>query len=248
VLAFFHRKTQFALVGYFIAKGSGVAFPSQEQLLLILLMLSVLVITLTELFRNKSSATFNVASTMMGILYIPLLLGSLVGLRELFTPFDIPVLRYFPQATSAYDPVLANVLNSWGGATVVSVFVSIWLCDTAAYQAGMMLGKHKLFPRVSPAKSWEGAVAGFIAGVGTMLLARMWFLPFLSIVDSLVLGIITGGAGQLGDLVESLFKRDAGVKDSSGLLPGHGGVLDRFDSLLFASPLVYLYIDFVVFS
>ena len=133
------------------------------------------------------------------------------------------------------------------GAWVIMIFVTIWMCDTAAYFCGLYFGKHKLLERVSPKKTWEGAVAGFAAAVGAFVLGQWWVLPYLTPGEAAVCGIIVGVFGQAGDLFESLLKRDAGVKDSSALIPGHGGVLDRFDSLMFVSPLLYLYLDFIVF-
>jgi phosphatidate cytidylyltransferase len=105
-----------------------------------------------------------------------------------------------------------------------------------------------LFARVSPKKTWEGAVWGLAASILTMIAAQHFFLVYLEIYQAVLIGLIIGVFGQMGDLVESLFKRDAGVKDSSALIPGHGGVLDRFDSLIFVAPILYLYIDFVVLS
>jgi phosphatidate cytidylyltransferase len=101
-------------------------------------------------------------------------------------------------------------------------------------------------PSVSPGKSLEGAIAGFLASIGAAFLARAWFAPYLTALDAAVLGALVGVFGQLGDLVESLLKRDADMKDTSSLIPGHGGVLDRFDSLLFAAPIVYYYLLFQV--
>jgi phosphatidate cytidylyltransferase len=110
------------------------------------------------------------------------------------------------------------------------------------------MGKHRLFLRVSPKKSWEGAMWGFAGAVATMALFHYTLLPYLAFHQAIIIGMIIGAFGQVGDLIESLLKRDAGVKDSSGLLPGHGGVLDRFDSLIYVSPILYLYIDFIVLS
>jgi phosphatidate cytidylyltransferase len=113
---------------------------------------------------------------------------------------------------------------------------------------GAPLGKHKLFPRVSPQKSWEGAIAGFVFAIAAAVAAKYLVLTFLPLASAIVIGAIVGTIGQLGDLVESLLKRDAGVKDSSTLIPGHGGALDRFDSILLVTPCVYLYLHYALFA
>jgi phosphatidate cytidylyltransferase len=184
----------------------------------------------------------------LGILYISLFFGTLIGLRQVFVPTDFPFYRYFPQATTLCDPSVVGQIDRWGGYTIISVLATIWICDTAAFQIGSIAGRHKLFPRVSPNKSWEGAVAGFIAAVITAVAAKMLVLEYLPLGGAVIIGMIVGIIGQLGDLTESLLKRDAGVKDSSALLPGHGGIFDRFDSLLLVAPCVYLYIDYILFS
>jgi len=117
-----------------------------------------------------------------------------------------------------------------------------WAGDVAAYYVGSAIGRHKLAPRVSPSKSWEGAVASLLASVlfGFFYLRR--FIPSMPLVEALLLSGAANVAGQVGDLVESSLKRGAGVKDSGGLLPGHGGLLDRVDSSLFALPTVYFWL------
>jgi phosphatidate cytidylyltransferase len=129
---------------------------------------------------------------------------------------------------------------------IIAIFASIWVCDSAAYFIGSAVGKHKLFPRVSPNKSWEGAIAGFIFAVITLIAAHTLLLDEISMVDAVIIGIIVGVFGQFGDLIESLVKRDAGVKDSSSIIPGHGGIFDRFDSILFSAPCIFLYIHLFV--
>jgi phosphatidate cytidylyltransferase len=151
--------------------------------------------------------------------------ASLIGLREFYPPFE------------------AQYNN--GGFLVISLLVSIWICDSAAYYGGTALGKHKLFPRVSPKKSWEGAIFGFVFAVLTMIAAKFIVLDFLGWNTIISLGVIIGIIGQLGDLVESLLKRDAQVKDSSNFIPGHGGIFDRFDSLLLAAPVIFLFLTYV---
>lgn len=125
----------------------------------------------------------------------------------------------------------------------ILTFVSIWICDMAAYFVGSKFGKHRLAPNISPKKSVEGAIAGFITSA-TFFIITSNYLIEISLILSILLGVIIGILGQIGDLIESKLKRDAGVKDSSNLIPGHGGILDRFDSIIFVVPFVYIIIIF----
>lgn len=135
----------------------------------------------------------------------------------------------------------------WRGAAILFMPIALtWLGDSAAYFVGRAIGRRRLAPNISPNKTWEGAIAGFLTSVGAAVLfveltrpAVGWTLPLAHII---ALGAVISVGGQLGDLVESRFKRDCGVKDSSALLPGHGGFLDRIDSLLYAIPLAYAYL------
>ena len=244
-MTFIYERLQIEVYHFFLNYGFSLRMFSQLQLLLVVEILFVLTVLLIELFRTKGSVSLNIAATLAGVMIISLSFGVLVRLRELF-PFGFPV-HQFMGSTFANGDQLRQI-DLWGGFTVISLFVSIWICDTAAYFAGRTLGKHKLFLRVSPGKTWEGAAAGLFGSVATMLLAQHFFLGYLSMTHALVLGTFVGVFGQMGDLVESRFKRDAEVKDSSSLIPGHGGVYDRFDSLVFVAPIAYLYIDFVVLS
>jgi phosphatidate cytidylyltransferase len=189
------------------------------------LVLIVFLVTLIELFRNRGSAIFNIGATLLGIFYVGLLLSAMIGLREFYSGME--------------------TLYTRGGLIIISVFASIWICDSAAYYIGTPFGKHKLFPRVSPKKSWEGAFSGFIFAVLAFIAAKFIILDFLSLSSAIAIGIIVGIVGQLGDLIESLLKRDAGVKDSSNLIPGHGGILDRFDSIIYSAPLILLYLKHI---
>ncbi|MFA7228509.1 MAG: phosphatidate cytidylyltransferase [Melioribacteraceae bacterium] len=179
---------------------------------------------LTELFRNKESAIANLGASLLGIMYIGFFAASIVNLRE-----------FYNESAFTY---------SQGGYLILSIMATIWICDSAAYFIGTAYGIHKLMPRVSPNKSWEGAVAGFVFSVLGMIAAHELILEFMEMKDAVVIGVIVGAFGQVGDLIESLIKRDAHVKDSSSIIPGHGGILDRFDSLLFTAPIVYLYLTF----
>ena len=167
---------------------------------------------------SRGSALLNLSTTLFGVLYVSLFFGTLIGVREI-----------------------------GGGYMVMSMFVTIWICDSAAFHVGSSMGTHKLYPRVSPNKTWEGAVAGLIFAILTAVAARHFVLAFLPMSGAIVIGVIVGTVGQMGDLVESLMKRDAGVKDSSTLIPGHGGAFDRFDSILLVAPCVYLYLEYILF-
>ena len=129
--------------------------------------------------------------------------------------------------------ILLRDIAEHGVLAVYTVLLAVWAGDAAAYFIGMLFGRHKLAPTVSPGKTWEGLIAGIVATVGVTFLA-LYEANFLSIPESLVLGAVIAITAPLGDLFESALKRDADVKDSGRLLAGHGGVLDRIDALLFA--------------
>lgn len=130
------------------------------------------------------------------------------------------------------------------GAWVLLAFAIAWGSDTSAYFVGRKFGKTKLAPRISPKKTVEGA-AGGLAGSVIFAVAISMFIPELPVVDAVALAIVAGVAGQAGDLFESVLKRSAGVKDSGGILPGHGGLLDRVDALVFTAPATWIYGTFV---
>ncbi len=194
--------------------------------LYVLVLCAAIIILITELFRNKVSATINIGVTLLGIFYLGLFSSSILLIREIFSQSEL--------------------IYSEGGYLIISIMIAIWICDSAAFFIGSAIGKHKLFPRVSPNKSWEGAIAGFVFAVISMIASKALFLDVLTLTDAIIIGTIVGSIGQIGDLVESLVKRDAGVKDSSSIIPGHGGIFDRFDSLLFTAPAVYIYLHFTV--
>ncbi|MFH1700286.1 MAG: phosphatidate cytidylyltransferase [Candidatus Zixiibacteriota bacterium] len=123
---------------------------------------------------------------------------------------------------------------------------SLWVGDTAAMFFGKQFGKHQLAPAVSPNKTIEGFIGGYIGVFLVALIFKIYWLTEIEIIHFVILSVLIGTFGQLGDLVESLWKRSINIKDSSAIIPGHGGVLDRFDSLLFAAPVVYLYLKYVM--
>jgi phosphatidate cytidylyltransferase len=142
--------------------------------------------------------------------------------------------------------VVASGGGEAGADLVFLLFLVVWGADMAAYYVGSHLGRRPLAPRVSPRKTVEGAVAGVAGAVAAAFVARAWFMHRLRPIDCLVLGVALGIAGLLGDLIESMFKRGAGMKDSAAIVPGHGGILDRVDSLLYAAPVLYYYYLFAM--
>jgi len=144
------------------------------------------------------------------------------------------------------ETVLRAKFDMRGRMTVLILLLFVWIGDTAAYYAGRAFGRHKMAPRISPGKTWEGAVASVLgaAAVGVLawqLLPRYGWGDDTTLANWIVLAIVVNVAAQAGDLVESMIKRGAGVKDSGSLLPGHGGMLDRIDALLFAAPAMWYY-------
>ncbi|HTM22314.1 MAG TPA: phosphatidate cytidylyltransferase, partial [Kofleriaceae bacterium] len=139
---------------------------------------------------------------------------------------------------------LALLKRDAGGDFVVLVLAVAWVGDTGAYFAGRFLGKTKLYPAVSPGKTWAGAFGGLAASVATAVVFKLTRIDYLSWADVILLSAPAAALGQLGDLVESMIKRSRGVKDSGSILPGHGGILDRIDAVLFIAPYTYLYLVF----
>jgi phosphatidate cytidylyltransferase len=148
-------------------------------------------------------------------------------------------LSYLPEIRDGLETSLGSA-DAFG--LTLMLFVLIWICDTAAYYTGRALGKTPLAPSISPNKTWEGSFGGISGAIAGAAAARVLFFPFLTWTDVIVFGLIAGVIGQVGDLVESAMKRSADVKDSGTLLPGHGGILDRFDSIIMATPVYYLYL------
>lgn len=166
------------------------------------------------------------AVTLFGVAWIAWTSAHLVLLREL--------------------PWAAGTAYAEGARYVLLVFFVTWACDTGAYAFGRAFGRIRPWRTISPRKSLEGSIGGFVTAIGAAFVARAWFAPFLGPLDALAVGALAGLFAQAGDLVESLLKRDAGSGDSSDLIPGHGGILDRFDSLYFAAPAIYYFLRLAV--
>jgi phosphatidate cytidylyltransferase len=173
---------------------------------------------------NKKANPMNTAISVLGITYIA---GSLSTTNYL-----------------VFNKSLGD-LNHYHFEFILSIFIITWMNDTMAYLTGSKLGKHSLIKRISPKKTWEGTIGGFVFACIVTLIISHFFLP-LSLYEALILGAIISVSANLGDLFESSLKRNAGKKDSGKLLPGHGGVLDRFDAAIFAIPFSFFYIHFFI--
>lgn len=198
--------------------GTGLLETTDLPRLLTLYFLVMLpAVFICELFRRLERPETNVGATLLGVGYVAL-----------------------PLSLMCYIPAVGGVWQPW---TMIAFVFIIWANDVCAYLIGMTLGRHPLCERISPKKTWEGFLGGLAGAVGTGLAAARfldadpWHWAGLALVAAV--------AGVLGDLVESMFKRSAGVKDSGGAIPGHGGVLDRFDALLLAAPFVFVYMVLV---
>ncbi len=212
------------IIGYLFAISTLLIFYLQQfQLVPVSIFFLISLTAMWNLTHFENNSILNVSTTVLGALIISIFYSTLIGIREFFIHYG--------------DEEYVK-----GAYVIIVLLSSIWICDSVAYFAGTAWGKHRLLERISPKKSWEGAIWGFFSAVLTFILGKLIVLDFLNWNDIIYLGLIVGMVGQIGDLVESMFKRDVGIKDSSNILPGHGGILDRFDSLLFIAPFVYFYL------
>ncbi len=214
-------------VYFFIAIAGVNSGYIQTNAVFIPYLLTVVYLFVSELYARNTNAINDWAYTMLGQMYIALPLAMI----------NVLAFRQSPDGLRPYYFLLP-----------LSVFVFLWINDTGAYCTGSLIGRHKLFPRISPGKTWEGSVGGgllvvVVAAVTGYWENRLMGMAGLSVAGWMGLGLVVVVFGTWGDLVESLFKRTLGVKDSGRLLPGHGGMLDRFDSSLMAIPaaVIYLY-------
>ncbi len=220
-----------ALVGYLgaVALLTVTAFspPHQYDFLVLIVLAATAATAMLSQIRGDSftGATINSAATVFGVVYVALLMSFLLRLADL----DLPAVLGQPDT-----PFAASV-----GALLL-VAVPVWTLDTCAFIVGSAWGRHRLSPQLSPHKTIEGALAGFIGCVGLTVLLGWWLK--LPVAYSLPLGILIAVVAQLGDAAKSTIKRDLGIDDFGNIFGPHGGILDRFDGLLFAMPVAWLYL------
>ena len=215
------------VVGYAAAAALLLAFGFNELGFVLLIVIALVAAALSaEMLRGApfEQMILSAGSTVLGVLYVVLLGGHLVAVR---TGFRDPL---------QFDggPLLSTYLLGF-------FFLVLMGSDTGAYYTGRLLGRRKLAPTISPGKTWEGAAGGMLASLLMATLAHYWFFRELPLRAALPLAALMNVVGVVGDLTESALKRGAGAKDAAGFLPGHGGFLDRLDSLLFNAPLLYYF-------
>lgn len=206
-------------------KNAGTVFQAYVPAIFVVLLIAAL---LSELVKKRPHPLLNVGATLLGAVWVGWMLSYLTLIRSTSLPGISP-------------PIPGTTTPEW---LVVFVSGATWLADTGALFTGRFFGRNKLAPRISPSKTWEGSVGGLIVSAAFGCSLGHWI--HLDFGHSLALSLLCGVFGQVGDLCESALKRDLGVKDFGVIFPGHGGVLDRVDSLLFAAPLAYYYLIFVL--
>jgi len=183
------------------------------------------------LLDKKPNTVLNIAYTLMGLVYAVLPFMLLVYISCLHNAYEF---EHWYSGIALYNSHY-----------VLGIILLIWASDTGAYLVGSLIGKNKLYERISPGKTWEGSVGAALLNIACAYFIAILF-PELALKHWIVISILVSVFGTIGDLVESMLKRQAGVKDSGKIMPGHGGILDRFDSLLFVSPFIYAYLKLIL--
>jgi phosphatidate cytidylyltransferase len=222
-----------SLFSYSIISNSNLTqYFSAENIVPFILIL-VFCVFIVGLFDNDQHTAINITHTITGLIYTVLPFVLLVNISCIDK-------TYISNSGNWYQDIAPYNFHY-----VLGIILLIWVSDVGAYLVGSFIGKNKLYERISPGKTWEGSIGATIITIGCSFVIAMWF-PELALKHWIIISIIVCVFGTIGDLVESMFKRQADVKDSGSIMPGHGGILDRFDSLLFVSPFIYAYLILVL--
>ncbi len=225
---------------FYLLLQSEIKVDAFDVTVLLLLTLAIIpsILVFIQVFTKKSHPSLTSSFTLAGIFWIGFSFCSLLAVR--FLPEFFNLLRSFGDASQPHYlfGIKYTIDDIWSFKFFLVTLGTIWICDSFAFFIGKEYGKHKLAPTISPKKTWEGAIAGYFGAIlGFFGLSTLFNLE-LSLVFQFLFASIVGVIGQIGDLAESRIKREFNVKDSSKLLPGHGGILDRFDSILFVFPTI----------
>ncbi|MCX7735578.1 MAG: phosphatidate cytidylyltransferase [Candidatus Kapabacteria bacterium] len=217
-------------------------------LFLFFILCTVIILLSVGIISKRANSLINFAATLSGLIYVTFAFLTLNFIRE-FDLFFEWIQGNFFEVYSGVGEVgfFENIDSVWAAKLTIIMISSIWISDSFAYFVGIKFGKHKILPSVSPKKSWEGFFGGFIGAIIGFTVLGNLLLPKIPLIHFFIMGLIVAVFGQIGDFAESKLKRDSGIKDSSSILPGHGGILDRFDSLMFISPLIFIYLILNIF-
>jgi phosphatidate cytidylyltransferase len=222
------------LFGFGVIVNTNLALFLDLEMFFAIVLMSFFLLFIFSLFDKKPNSSINLTYTVTGLVYAVLpfvILMNISCIDKAFT-FNHP-------EGSVYEHVAPYNFHY-----VLGILLLIWISDVGAYLVGSFFGKHKLFERISPGKTWEGSIgAVFLTVLGAFIISK-WFNE-LELKHWIVIAILVSVFGTIGDLIESSLKRQAGVKDSGRIMPGHGGILDRFDSLIFVSPIIYFYLTMI---
>lgn len=240
-LGYFINSIVLLLCYIFLSSSTVIDTNLTISLLILVFFLSPFILILGNIWSKKQKITENLAITLFGLLWINFAFVAILVLRNL-PSFFLRINEFGDFNKLSFTTVTISITDQWSFLFFISILVSIWICDSFAYFIGTAIGKHKLAPSVSPKKSWEGTIAGIFGAFISFYLFDTIFELSVQNGFLVIFSFAAGVIGQLGDLAESKIKRDFNVKDSSNLLPGHGGLLDRLDSIMFVFPTILVVI------
>lgn len=217
-------------VSYYIAYTS--KFPKYEKMMVFGVVAIIIILMTREILSGEiKEAIRKISYTLFGILYISLLFTHAIFMKQLSNDM-VTIFGFQFEA---------------GRVWVLTAFLLVWASDSIAYFVGITIGKNKILPKISPKKSVEGSIAGLIGPIIAMIIIKNWYFHDVAIIHCIAIGAIVGVFGQLGDFGESLLKREFEIKDSGKIFLGHGGMWDRFDSMIFVMPLIYYYVRIFIY-
>ncbi len=222
------------IFSYSVVSNSNIALFFPTETILAYVLVFVFFVFVIALFDDNKNTILNITHTLAGLIYAVVPFAVLVSITCIDKNYTLT-----HQTGNLIDDIAP-----YNPHYVLGIILLIWMNDVCAYLVGSLIGKHKLYERISPGKTWEGSIGSAILTMGCSFIIANWY-PELSLKHWMIMTLIICVFGTIGDLVESMLKRQAGVKDSGRIMPGHGGILDRFDSLLFVAPFIYAYLILV---